>query len=77
MSVYYSEIVTIDPQKRGGKPRISELRITAYDVPESLASGMTEGQFLAYVPDLQTDDIKASPAFTVDRERRLVSLPPQ
>ena len=51
--------------------------MTAYDVPEYLPSGMTEGQILADFADLQPDDAKASSVFTVDRERRLVSLPPQ
>ena len=77
MSTDYSEIITIDPQKRGGKPCIRGLRITVYDVLEYLASGMTEEQMLADFPDLQPQDIRASLAFAADRERRLVALPPQ
>ena len=77
MSTDYSEIITIDPQKRGGKPCIRGLRITVYDVLEYLASGMSEEQILADFPDLQPQDIRASLAFAADRERRLVALPPQ
>ena len=77
MSTYYSEIITIDPQKRGGKPCIRGLRITVYDVLEYLASGMSEEQILADFPDLQLQDIRACLAFAADRERRLVALPPQ
>ena len=77
MSTDYSEIITIDPQKRGGKPCIRGLRITVYDVLEYLASGMYEEQILADFPDLQPQDIRASLAFAADRERRLVALPPQ
>ena len=77
MSTDYSEIITIDPQKRGGKLCIRGLRITVYDVLEYLASGMTEEQILADFPDLQPQDIRASLAFAADRERRLVALPPQ
>ena len=77
MSTDYSDIITIDPQKRGGKPCIRGLRITVYDVLEYLASGMSEEQILADFPDLQPQDIRASLAFAADRERRLVALPPQ
>ena len=73
----YSAIITIDPQKRGGKPCIRGLRITVYDVLEYLASGMSEEQILSDFPDLEEKDIKASLAFAADRERRLVALPPQ
>ena len=72
----YSDIITIDPGRRGGKPCIRDLRITVYDVLEYLASGMSEDDILADFPDLQRDDIRASLAFAADRERRLVSLPP-
>lgn len=77
MPVDYSKIITIDPQKRGGKPCIRGLRITVYDVLEYLASGMPEEQILSDFPDLQKEDIKASLAFAADRERRLVALPRQ
>ena len=77
MSIDYSQIITIDPQKRGGKPCIRGLCITVYDVLEYLASGMSESQILADFPDLRAEDIKASLAFAADRERRLVALPPQ
>jgi len=68
--------ITLEPEKRGGKPCIRGLRITVYDVLEYLASGMTEGEILEDFPDLERDDIRASLAFAAERERRLVSLPP-
>jgi uncharacterized protein (DUF433 family) len=37
----YSDIITIEPGKRNGKPCIRGLRIMVYDVLEYLASGMT------------------------------------
>ncbi|HEX5324771.1 MAG TPA: DUF433 domain-containing protein [Capsulimonadaceae bacterium] len=70
----YQDYITIEPDKRGGKPCIRGLRITVYDVLDYLASGMTEKQILADFPDLTTDDIKACLAFAADRERRLISL---
>lgn len=77
MSIDYSQIITIDPQKRGGKPCIRGLRVTVYDVLEHLASGMSEAQILSDFPELRAEDIKASFAFAADHERRLVALPPQ
>jgi uncharacterized protein (DUF433 family) len=71
----YRDRITIEPGKRGGKPCIRGLRITVYDVLEYLASGMD--QILRDFPDLAREDIRACLAFAADRERRLVSVPPQ
>ncbi|MDE2794353.1 MAG: DUF433 domain-containing protein [Gemmatimonadota bacterium] len=67
--------ITIEPEKRGGKPCIRGLRITVYDILEYLAAGMTEEQILADFPDLERADIRASLTFAAERERRLVSSP--
>ena len=69
------ERITLDPNKRGGKPCIRGLRITVYDVLEYLAAGMTESEILTDFPDLEREDIRASLAFAAERERRLVSIP--
>ncbi len=71
----YSDIITIETGKRGGKPCIRGLRITVYDVLEYLAGGMSEAQILADFPDLNLEDIRACLAFAADRERRLLSIP--
>ncbi len=71
----YSKIITIEPDKRGGKPCIRGLRITVYDVLDYLASGMTETEILADFPDLTAEDLRASIAFAADRERRLMVIP--
>ena len=73
----YTGIITVEPGKRGGKPCIRGLRITVYDILEYLASGMTEQEILADFPDLTRTDIRACLAFAADRERRLVSIPPE
>ena len=67
--------ITLEPEKRGGKPCIRGLRITVYDILEYLASGMTEAEILVDFPDLEREDIRAALAFAAERERRLVSLP--
>ena len=71
----YREIITIEPDKMGGKPCIRGLRITVYDVLDYLASGMSETEILADFPDLTHDDLRACLAFAADRERRLLSMP--
>lgn len=63
--------ITIEPDKRGGKPCIRGLRITVYDVLEYLASGMTHDEILSDFPDLEPDDIRAVLQFAAERERRL------
>ena len=71
----YRDYITIDPNKRGGKPCVRGLRITVYEVLEYLASDMTEAQILEDFPDLTRDDLKACIAFAADRERRLMTVP--
>jgi uncharacterized protein (DUF433 family) len=71
----YSQIITIDPNLRNGKPCIRGLRITVYDVLEYLAGGMSESDILADFPELTGEDIKACLAFAADRERRLFVAP--
>ncbi len=72
----YTDIITVAPGKRGGKPCIRGLRVTVYDVLEYMASGMSEEEILSDFPDLELADIRACLSFAADRERRLVSLPP-
>jgi uncharacterized protein (DUF433 family) len=67
----YSEIITIEPGKRGGKPCIRGMRITVYDVLEYLSSGMTNAEVLKEFPYLTEEDIRACLAYAADRERKL------
>lgn len=69
----YLSRITVDPDKRGGKPCIRGLRITVYDVLDYLASGMTTEEIVADFPDLTALDVRACLAFAADRERRLMS----
>ena len=70
----YRQRITIEPGKRGGRPCIRGLRITAYDVLEYLASGMTVEEILDDFPELERDDILACLSFAADRERHIESL---
>lgn len=71
----YRDYITIEPNKRGGKPCVRGLRITVYEVLEYLASEMTIEEILEDFPDLTQDDLKACIAFAADRERRLMQVP--
>jgi uncharacterized protein (DUF433 family) len=71
----YSRIITIEADKRSGKPCIRGTRMSVTDVLEYLAGGMTQEELLAEFPDLTTEDIRACLAFAADRERRLATLP--
>jgi uncharacterized protein (DUF433 family) len=71
----YRDFITIEPNKRGGKPCVRGLRITVYEVLEYLASEMTEAEILEDFPDLTRKDLKACIAYAADRERRLMTVP--
>lgn len=71
----YRDYMTIDANKREGKPCVRGLRITVYEVLEYLASDMTEAEMLDDFPDLTREDLKACIAFAADRERRLLTVP--
>ena len=65
--------MTIEAEKRGGKPCARGLRITVYEVLEYLASEMTETEILDDFPDLTREDLKACIAYAADQERRFMS----
>ncbi len=55
--------ITLEPDKRGGKPCIRGLRITVYDILEYLGSGMSSDEIVRDFPELTRDDISACLAF--------------
>ena len=65
----YKDIITIEPDKRGGKPCIRGMRITVYDVLDYLASGMTIEEIIDDFPYLSETDIRACLAYAADREK--------
>jgi uncharacterized protein (DUF433 family) len=70
----YHQIITIEPDKRGGKPCIRRMRITVYDVLGWLAEGMSFAEILDDFPELTQEDIKACLEYAADREHRLVAV---
>ena len=71
----WRERITIRSDVRSGKPCVRGTRITAYDVLEYLAGGMSEDEILADFPALTREDIRAVLSFAAARERRLGSSP--
>ncbi|MGI8588238.1 MAG: DUF433 domain-containing protein [Chloroflexia bacterium] len=70
MSKPYQDLLTIDPERRSGKPCIRDLRITVYDVLSYLAAGMTHQEILADFPYLTDEDILACLSYAADREQQ-------
>jgi uncharacterized protein (DUF433 family) len=66
----YKDRITIEPDKRGGKPCIRGMRITVYDVLSYLAAGMTEQEILDDFPYLTKEDILACLSYAADREHQ-------
>jgi uncharacterized protein (DUF433 family) len=51
--------ITINPAQCGGRPCVRGMRIRVSDVLDLLASGLSEAQVLAELPDLEPLDIRA------------------
>ena len=65
----YTNIITIEPGKRGGKPCVRGMRITVYDVLSYLAAGMSQEEILKDFPYLTKEDIMACLNYAAERER--------
>lgn len=70
-----SSRITRDPERRGGRPCVRDLRISVGDVLGWLAMGMTPEQIIADYPELTPDDIKACLAYAAQREVHEVQVP--
>ena len=68
---HYSEIITIDPQVRFGKPCIRGMRISVYDILGWLASGMSNSDILEDYPQLTDEDVKAALFYSADKEHKV------
>ena len=63
----YTNIISTETGKRGGKPCIRGLRIAVYDLLGYMASGMTMEEILDDFPELTEEDIFACLAFAADK----------
>ena len=67
----YQKIITINPEKRFGKPCIRNTRITVFDVLGWLASGMSNSVILQDFTELSEEDISACLSYAAERERKI------
>jgi uncharacterized protein (DUF433 family) len=58
--------ITIEPDKRDGKPCIRGMRIAVHDVLGCLSHGMTEEEILDGHPGLEKEDFAAVYAFAAE-----------
>ena len=70
----YKQIITIEPEKRGGKPCIRGMRITVSDILGWLASGMTIQEILSDFDELTEEDIYAALSYAADRENKIFQI---
>ena len=54
-----NSFITIDPEKRFGKPILIGTRISVADVLGWLANGMTKEEIIVYFPQLTEESINA------------------
>ncbi len=58
--VQFSERITVESGKCGGRPCIRGMRIRVIDILDMLASGASRDEILNDFPDLESEDIDAS-----------------
>jgi uncharacterized protein (DUF433 family) len=66
--------ITTDPLRRGGRPCVRDLRISAGDVLGWLAMGQTAEQIVTAYPELILADIRSCLAYAAARESHEVRL---
>jgi uncharacterized protein (DUF433 family) len=72
--VNYTNIITIEPGKRDGKPCIRGMRITVSDILGWLASGMTVEEIINDFDELTREDIYAALSYAADREKKIYQI---
>ena len=63
----YKNIITIEPDKRSGKPCIRNMRITTDDILRMLASDMSIEEIIEDFPELTKKDILVTLEFTAQQ----------
>lgn len=66
-AIDWRQFITVEPDKRFGKPCVRGMRITVEDVLSYLAAGMTVDEVRADFPYLTRDDVRACLAYAADR----------
>jgi uncharacterized protein (DUF433 family) len=63
--------ITLEPDKRGGRPCIRGLRISVYDVLAMLSSGMSQQEILEDFTELTQEDVLAVLSYAAYREHQV------
>ena len=63
----YTEIISIEPGKRGGRPCVRGTRISVYNIAGWFAAGMSEEEIAEDFPELATEDVRAAMAYLAQR----------
>lgn len=66
---HYTQHITLEPGKRGGKPCVRGMRITVQDVLDCLAAGKSAEQIVNDFPELTAEDTRAVLSYAAERER--------
>ncbi len=69
MPIDFRKYITIEPDKRSGKPCVRNTRMAVQDVLDYLASGMSVEALLDDFPYLTREDIQACLAYAAAREK--------
>lgn len=67
----YKNIITVEADKRSGKPCIRAMRITVEDILRWLASEMTIDEIIEDFPDLTREDILTALEFSAEQMKRV------
>ena len=67
----YRVVITINPEKRFGRPCVRDTRISVFDVLGWLASGMSKAQIIKDFPELSNEDISACLFYAADKDRKI------
>ena len=67
----YKQYITINSEIRFGKPIIIGTRITAFDVLNWLANGMSIKEIIEDFPELTENQVKACLFYAADREHKI------
>jgi uncharacterized protein (DUF433 family) len=77
MTVTMSDLlarITINPKQCGGRPCIRGMRIRVSDILDLFAAGLSAGQILEEMPDLEADDLKAALLYASRRLDHLILI---
>ena len=74
MTTEISNRITVNPLQCGGHPCIRGMRIRVSDVLDLFASGLSAGEILAEMPDLEEADLQAALQYASGRVNHAILI---